>query len=293
MACADQTAKRIGTAHHWPGDPIKHLPRSHAQHLASVASYRIYHKNNGYCDLAYNDVVCPCGIIIPGRGLSKRSGANGTALLNTQYAALLWLLGKGEAGTAKQIAAAEAWCRKTGGVKKAHGEIRPGGTACPGPWVTSWVHGAVVVPPPPQPKDEDMPTIIKRESNGALAVYNGVFKWRIGTNSPNYVARAFPGIATVVEPDWFFDAIPDAGNVDYRTTRYLDSKNSETLGIVREILALITDFPRKVWGYKNPVLEDRDTYQLLRDTEAKAGSGGGTDPAHTHSTPAGETGPVT
>lgn len=291
MSCADQTARRIGTVHHWPGDSIKHLPRTHAQHLASVASYRAYHKSIGYCDLAYNDVVCPCGVIIPGRGLSKRSGANGNLELNNQYASLLWLLGVGEAGTPKQIAAAEAWCRKTGGVRKAHGEVRPGGTACPGPWVTSWVHGTVVKPPPiPQPEDEDMPTIIRRESNGALAVYNGVYKWRIGSNSPTYVARAFPGIATVNEPDWFWDAIPDAGNVDYRITRYLDAKNSETLGLVREILSLITDFPRKVWGYKNPVLDDRDTYQILRDIDAK--EPGSADPAHTHSTPAGETGPV-
>ena len=294
MACSNQTVKRIGTAHHWPGDPIKHKTRTHAQHLASVAAYRIYHQNNGYCDLAYNDCVCPCGVIIPGRGLSKRSGANGNLALNNQYAALLWLLGPGESGTAAQMTAAETWHRKTGGVKKAHSQIRPGGTACPGPWVASWVSGSVVTPPlpPPEQEDEDMPTIIKRESDGKLAVYNGVFKWRIGTNSPNYVARAFPGVATVVEPDWFWDGVPDAGNLAYRAETYLDSKNSETLGIVREIWNVVKDLARAVWAYKNPVLDDRDTYQILRDVDAKETSGP-SDPSHTHTTPAGETGPVT
>ena len=80
-----------------------------------------------------------------------------------------------------------------------------------------------------------MPSIIKRESDGKLAVFDGVWKWRIGTNSPNYVARSFPGIKTVVQPDWFWDAVPDAGNTEYRVGRYLDSKNSETLAIVRDI----------------------------------------------------------
>lgn len=89
--------------------------------------------------------------------------------------------------------------------------------------------------PPPVIEEDDMPTIIKRVPGGQLAVYNGVTKWRIGSNSPNYVARAFPGIKTVEEPDWFFDAIPDAGNIEYRVERYLDSKNSENLGLLRGI----------------------------------------------------------
>lgn len=259
MACANQTTRRIGTAHHWPGDPVLHRTRTHAQHLASVAAYRLYHQNNGYCDLAYNDCVCPCGFIIPGRTLSKRAGANGNRTLNEQYAALLWLLGPGEAGTAKQVAAAEAWHRRVGGVKKAHKDIRPGGTACPGPWVTSWVRGAVA----PDPEEDDMAvSIIKRQSNGSLAVYDGTNKWRIGSNTVNYVLRSFPNAKTVIQPDWFWDAVPDAGDIEFRVQRYLDSKNSETLELVR-------DLPRSTWAYANPEIETRDAYQILRDIDAK------------------------
>lgn len=99
--------------------------------------------------------------------------------------------------------------------------------------------GGTVTPPPITPPpiqiEDDMPAIMKRKSNGSLAVTDGVWKWRIGSNTPAHVAKLFPGIKTVVIDDWYWDAVPDAGSAEYRIERYLDSKNSETLGIVREI----------------------------------------------------------
>ena len=149
--------------------------------------------------------------------------------------------------------------------------------------IRALVKKGLVVPPPSVPVgDDDMPTIIKCESTGRLAVYNGVSKWVIGSNTPNYVARAFPGIKTVNEPQWFFDGIPDAHSTEQNS--YLAAVRTNWLANT-----WAGDVPRRVWAYKNVEIEARDTYQILRDAEAKAGSGGdGPVADHTH-TPGGVT----
>lgn len=135
-----------------------------------------------------------------------------------------------------------------------------------------------------------MLAIIKRENTGQLAVYNGVWKWPIGPNSPNHVIGVFPGTPTKTVAGWFFDAIPDSKET--RDLSYLAAVRTDYLANHLGLAGRLDDMPRRVWAYKNPDLETRDTYQILRDIDAKE-SGGGTDPDHTHSTPAGETGPVT
>ena len=200
--------ERSGTVHHWPGSSTRHLPRSHDQHKQTVESIRRYHKSTGYADIAYNLVVCPCGHIMQGRGTGVRSGANGTTETNRIYGALLWLLGPDEQPTLLQrqaaVRAAEAIAPRYPNVHRPHSDVRPGGTACPGPAVTAWTRN-------PTDGGDDVP----------------------GTVSTDYLRDQNKAIATLVAK--LHERLD--GPI-YRINRYLDSKNSENLALLRQLLAV-------------------------------------------------------
>ena len=193
---------------HWPGDSVKFLGQPHDHCVRRVAQYRAYHKRTGYSDLAYNLVVCPHGNILQGRGVNVRSGANGNHELNIKYGAVLWLLGAGERGTDPQIAAAVRAAKLVAPsaptTYKAHSAVRPGGTACPGPWVTTWV-GSPHIGTPSEG--------LSMADAASLAAQNRDIAERV-----NRLAAEVAGVKA-------------------RTDRYLDSKNSTNLALLRELLA--------------------------------------------------------
>ncbi|WP_406143780.1 peptidoglycan-binding protein [Streptomyces anulatus] len=63
-------------------DEWKNIRRSH---LANTAE--------NYSDVAYNYAACPHGYLLEGRGLRRRTGANGNQALNQQHYAILGLVG--------------------------------------------------------------------------------------------------------------------------------------------------------------------------------------------------------
>lgn len=143
MACTAQPKPREGTVFHWPGDDLTYRNIDHATCVKRVEAIRNYHLNHpkeDYCDIAYNLVACPHGEIIVGRGADKRSGANGNLDVNTRYGSVLFLIGQKEHPTdAQYIAAVKAAEQLGGSARKAHSEVRPGGTACPGDVIRYWI----------------------------------------------------------------------------------------------------------------------------------------------------------
>lgn len=127
-----------GIALHWP---------AMAQPLATVKAVKAalrgwqnFHMDDqGWSDLAYQVAVDQRGHHYTIRGLRRKSAANGTAALNNEYGAVLLVLAPGEQPSAKMIRKVTKLVRRhrrrfpNSSEIVGHGEIRPGGTTCPGP----------------------------------------------------------------------------------------------------------------------------------------------------------------
>lgn len=127
----------IGVALHWPGmsKPIRGVKNV----KAALKSWQAYHMDsNKWSDIAYQVAFDQDGNRYALRGWTKMSAANGNTTLNKRYAAFLLVLAPGEEPTAKMKAAVRKEVKKhrkrfkKSKVVVGHGDIRPGGTACPG-----------------------------------------------------------------------------------------------------------------------------------------------------------------
>ncbi|MFB7029681.1 MULTISPECIES: N-acetylmuramoyl-L-alanine amidase [unclassified Streptomyces] len=136
--------------------------RPHEQCAAYVRSIRASHlanKRENYVDIAYNFLVCEHGAAFEGRGVHRRTGANGTAALNSQDYAVCGLLGTGGKPTDAMlngIRDAIEELRAHGGAGQWIGGHKDGHpTDCPGAALYEWVQrGAprpATTPPPPAP----------------------------------------------------------------------------------------------------------------------------------------------
>ncbi|QKW06915.1 peptidoglycan-binding protein [Streptomyces sp. NA04227] len=118
--------------------------RIRAEHLANEAE--------GYVDIAYNALVCEHGYVYEGRGLHKRTGANGDQNLNRKDYAVCALLGS--SGLTKPSDAmlhglrdAIEWLRKYGDAGDWVGGHRDGHpTECPGARLYAWVQRGALRP---------------------------------------------------------------------------------------------------------------------------------------------------
>lgn len=137
--------------------------RSHDKCDDQVRSIRASHladKAENYVDIAYNLLVCEHGYVFEGRGVRKRSGANGTAALNSQDYAVCALLAKKGGGLdtsteamlegladARQLLRANGAGSWVGGHRDGHA------TTCPGDALYDWVKrgaprpGGTLLPP--------------------------------------------------------------------------------------------------------------------------------------------------
>lgn len=144
-------AQVVGVALHWPGmaQPL----RDPAAVRAALRSWQNYHMDtNGWSDIAYQGAVDQDGHYYVLRGLRRRSAANGNTDLNLRYGALLLVLAPGEQPSKKMTKKVRKVIRRHR--RKfphstrivGHGEIRPGGTACPGPAVNTAIRQGTFKP---------------------------------------------------------------------------------------------------------------------------------------------------
>ncbi|MFG2855712.1 N-acetylmuramoyl-L-alanine amidase [Streptomyces mirabilis] len=95
-AAPTQTSTK-GVKVHYEGTPVStKLLTDHAQCLAQWQAIRKSHLANtkeNYSDIAYNYGACPHGFLLEGRGIGKRTGANGNQPLNIAHYAIVGLVG--------------------------------------------------------------------------------------------------------------------------------------------------------------------------------------------------------
>ncbi|MFH8793857.1 peptidoglycan-binding protein [Streptomyces sp. NPDC017941] len=123
-------------------------PENHTRCAGRVRDLQASHLANqaeDYSDLAYNAIVCPHGYVYEGRGAHKKTGANGTAALNSAHYAVCAMLGNTGLTTPTDaqldgLRDAIEWLRTSGGAGKEIRGHRDGyPTACPGGPLYAWV----------------------------------------------------------------------------------------------------------------------------------------------------------
>ena len=133
-------AQVIGLAFHWPAmsKPI----RGTANVARALRGWQAYHMDGrGWSDIAYQVAVDQDGDEYELRGLRTQSGANGDTDVNERFGAVLLILAPGEkpskamVATVRRIVGRHREFFPKSRALVGHGEIRPGGTACPGPEV--------------------------------------------------------------------------------------------------------------------------------------------------------------
>ncbi|WP_369174247.1 N-acetylmuramoyl-L-alanine amidase [Streptomyces sp. R28] len=137
-----------GVKVHYEGTSVSvELLDDHDLCIAEWKSIRVSHLANkveNYSDIAYNYGACPHGRLLEGRGLGKRTGANGNQPLNRAHYAIVGLVG--DKGLIKPTDAMLGAIRDGIELLRRHGagnEIkghRDGlATACPGEHLYAWV----------------------------------------------------------------------------------------------------------------------------------------------------------
>ena len=172
-AAPSQTSAK-GVKVHYEGTAVSQkLLTDHAACIAEWQAIRRSHlanKEENYSDVAYNYAACPHGYLLEGRGLRKRTGANGNQELNRAHYAILGLVGSSgltEPNDAMLGAIRDGieLLRKNGAGTEVKGHRDGYATACPGAALYAWVKKGAPRPasasapttPPTKPKYEPYP----------------------------------------------------------------------------------------------------------------------------------------
>ncbi|MGW1278007.1 N-acetylmuramoyl-L-alanine amidase [Streptomyces tsukubensis] len=169
-AAAAQPTTR-GVKIHYEGTAVSpKLGGDHALCIAEWKKIRQAHLANtaeNYSDVAYNYAACVHGYLLEGRGLRRRTGANGTTKLNRDHYAIVALIGS-TGLTAPTDDLLHALCdgidllRANGAGQEVKGHRDGHPTACPGDALYAWVQRGTVRPggtKPAAPKPKPRPVV--------------------------------------------------------------------------------------------------------------------------------------
>jgi hypothetical protein len=167
-SAAPSQSSTKGVKVHYEGTEVStKLLTDHAACIAEWKAIRKSHLANtkeNYSDIAYNYGACPHGYLLEGRGIGKRTGANGNQTLNQAHYAIVGLVGS-EGLTEPTDAMLGAirdgieLLRKHGAGTEIKGHRDGYATACPGKALYAWVQkgaprpaGTVTQTTPAKPK---------------------------------------------------------------------------------------------------------------------------------------------
>ncbi|MGW3427904.1 N-acetylmuramoyl-L-alanine amidase [Streptomyces melanosporofaciens] len=147
-SAAPNQASTKGVKVHYEGTPVStKLLTDHDACIAEWKAIRASHlanKKENYSDVAYNYAACPHGYLLEGRGIGKRTGANGNQPLNQAHYAIVGLVGS--SGLTKPTDAMLGairdgidLLRKHGAGNEIKGHCDGYPTACPGGPLYDWV----------------------------------------------------------------------------------------------------------------------------------------------------------
>ena len=169
-AAPTQTTTK-GVKVHYEGAPVStKLLADHGACITEWKNIRASHLANtkeNYSDVAYNYAACPHGYLLEGRGLRKRTGANGNAALNQAHYAIVGLVGSSgltEPTDAMLHAIRDGieLLRRNGAGNEIKGHRDGYATACPGGPLYAWVQkgaprpAASPSPPTTTPEEDDV-----------------------------------------------------------------------------------------------------------------------------------------
>ena len=135
-----------GVCLHWMGFPI------HDDPATIVRSIQRNHMNppKSWWDIAYNELISQTGVVVEGRGLTVRSGAQGGTRHNKAYVALGLLIGPGQEPTDAMIEAVRGrisvvrYFQPQATEIVGHKDLKA--TTCPGPDVYRMIRAGVFQP---------------------------------------------------------------------------------------------------------------------------------------------------
>ena len=198
-AAPTQTTTR-GVKVHYEGTPVSRtLLTDHAACITEWKAIRASHLANtaeGYSDVAYNYAACPHGYLLEGRGIGKRTGANGNQTLNIAHYAIVGFVGSSgltEPTDAMLTAIRDGidLLRQNGAGSEIKGHRDGYATACPGEPLYAWVQkGAPRPTTTPAPEDDMTPE--QASQLKALYEQRAVAPWTYkGTRFPDRDAFNF------------------------------------------------------------------------------------------------------
>ena len=196
-----------GCCVHWEGEGWA-WPWAHSTCDDKVRQIQAYHMDGkGWSDIAFNFLACPHGYVFEGRGLNRRSSANGTWDANTWWYAVqcMWGSKSGSVPEALLTAGRDAidYCRLKGGAGpelRGHRDLHE--TDCPGDQLYAWAHKGA--PRPAVPTDttgDDMPFTeaqIRAMVQAELEEYNTRF-WTAETGTGKALIDTVNEIKAAVE----------------------------------------------------------------------------------------------
>lgn len=151
------TPSRGGVTVHYEGGG-KLTGKPHSQCAGRVRGIEDFHVNTrGWLGIAYSYLVCEHGYVFEGRGLGRRTAANGTTSGNQNWYAVCALIGdKDPAADALLTALRDAidYMRSHGAGGKVNGHRDHLATSCPGGRLYEWVRAGAPRPgtkPGPKP----------------------------------------------------------------------------------------------------------------------------------------------
>jgi hypothetical protein len=162
-AAPTQTTTK-GTKIHYEGTAVStKLLTDHGACITEWKNIRASHLANtteNYSDVAYNYAACPHGFLLEGRGLRRRTGANGNASLNQAHYAILGLVGSSglTEPTGAMLSAIRdgiELLRNNGAGLEIKGHRDGYATLCPGTPLYTWVQKGAPRPTTPAPPQED------------------------------------------------------------------------------------------------------------------------------------------
>lgn len=257
-AAPTQTTTK-GTKVHYEGTPVSRtLLTDHAACITEWKAIRASHLANtaeGYSDVAYNYGACPHGYLLEGRGIGKRTGANGNQTLNQAHYAIVGLVGSSGLteptdGMLTAIRDGIDLLRQHGAGSEIKGHRDGYATACPGEPLYVWVQkGAPRPTTTPAPEDDMTP----EQASQLKSVYErlAVAPWTYkGAAQPtrdafsfltNTDANAAKALAGVVALKAQVDALPPAAELTPAQLDALAAQISTSPTLAETIAELVAD----------------------------------------------------
>jgi hypothetical protein len=147
-SAAPAQTSTLGVKVHYEGTAVStKLLTDHTACIAEWKAIRASHlanKTENYSDVAYNYAACPHGYLLEGRGIGRRTGANGNQTLNKGHYAIVGLVGSSglTAPTDAMLGAIRdgiELLRKNGAGTEIKGHRDGYATDCPGGPLYTWV----------------------------------------------------------------------------------------------------------------------------------------------------------